>query len=78
MRIRLERKTGGFVFLVLFLYFVWWGWSFTGPTGELNPASRSRILFPITGNTAIHTTGYVWAREGDPIVLDYELQLASG
>jgi hypothetical protein len=78
MRIELPRPIGWLVLLGLALYAVWWGWTFTGATGELTPTSRARILFPILGHTAFHTRGYVWARQGDTIVVDYDVRLDSG
>jgi hypothetical protein len=78
MKIEVPKPVGGLLFLAFLLYWGWWAWTFTGPTGELNPRSRAGVLFPILGNTAFHTKGYVWAREGDTIVLDYDVQLNSG
>lgn len=78
VRIHLPARVGATLFLIVLAYALWWVWTFTGSSGELTPRSRARVMFPILGHTAMHTRGYTWARQGDIIVLDYDVKLETG
>jgi hypothetical protein len=78
LKFALPRPAGLVILLALAALFVWWIWTSVGFTGELRPRSVARVLFLVWTSTAFHTTGYTWAREGDRIVLDYDVTLESG
>jgi hypothetical protein len=78
IRIQLPQPLGAAIFLAVAGLLLYWIWTHTGSTGELNPTSRARILFPVWGNTALDTTGRVWARAGDVILVDYDVRLEAG
>jgi hypothetical protein len=78
LKIKVPRPIGGILLLAVAAYAVWWAATFIGSSGELTPRSRARVLVPILMNGAINTQGYVWARPGDTIVLEYEVELESG
>jgi hypothetical protein len=78
VRVRLPQPIGLVILVCFVAYAGWWSVTRTGPTGELRPTSHARILFPIWTNSALDTSGHVWADEGDVIEIEYEVQLDSG
>lgn len=78
VRIRLPNSVGLVILVAVVGYLGWWFVTRVGAEGELRPTSSMRVLFPIWSSTAADTLGYVWAREGDTIVLDYDVTLKSG
>ena len=78
LRIHVPRPVGVVILAAFTTAVAYWAWTSVGATGELRPSSPIRVLFPIWGNTALHTTGYAWAREGDTILIDYDVQLEAG
>jgi hypothetical protein len=78
VRLRLPRPVGLVLLIALLGFFGYWYLTRVGSAGELRPSSSMRILFPIWSSTAWDTVGYVWASEGDTIVLNYDIALESG
>ena len=75
LEVKLPKPVGLLILASFIVFFAHWIWTCTGTTGELRPHAFSAWTSPFWSG---YSTGLTSAREGDTIVVDYEITLESG